>query len=262
MRLIRAEFQNFRLLRHLMLDFSTDATRKLTVIRAENETGKTTILNGLQWALYGDDALPGKGHDFRLHPIDWSKSDNKGVSISVEVEFEIVSIRRSSRGLIEKKRRYRIIRSAYETLNGNTWKRAPSTVKLFHITNTGSVPIDPPEAEIKNILPPELREVFFTDGDRALSFIEATVSVTTKRDRVQNAIRSLLGLGVIENALTHVKKAAAEVNKAAKRIGSNEKLKQIATRLEQIENHTTDLEDKKEDASSQFAAFDEKLSDI
>ena len=60
MKLIRAEFENFRLLRQLNLDFSTDKIRKLTVIRAENESGKTTILNGLQWALYGDDALPEK----------------------------------------------------------------------------------------------------------------------------------------------------------------------------------------------------------
>ena len=50
MKLIRAEFENFRLLRDLKLSFSTDGKRNLTVIRAENETGKTTILNGLQWA--------------------------------------------------------------------------------------------------------------------------------------------------------------------------------------------------------------------
>ena len=68
MKLIRAEFKNFRLLRALDLEFSTDSTKKLTVIRAENETGKTTILNGLQWALYGDDGLPGKGRGLSLTP--------------------------------------------------------------------------------------------------------------------------------------------------------------------------------------------------
>ena len=118
MKLIRAEFENFRLLRHLDLDFSTDSTKKLTVIRAENETGKTTILNGLQWALYGDDALPGRGRDYRLHPIDWEVSDGEQVPISVQVDFEITKLRRSPRGLIETKEQYRIIRSAYETLNG------------------------------------------------------------------------------------------------------------------------------------------------
>ena len=61
MKLLRAEFENFRLLRNLALDFSTDDAKNLTVIRAENESGKTTILTALQWALYGDDALPSKG---------------------------------------------------------------------------------------------------------------------------------------------------------------------------------------------------------
>lgn len=260
MKLIRAEFENFRLLRHLKLDFSTDTTRKLTVIRAENETGKTTILNGLQWALYGDDALPDKGRDYRLHPIDWDASDGRRVPISVQVEFETTALRRSARGLIETRRQYRIIRSAFETLNGAKWERTPSTVRLFHLAETGSVPIDPPEAVIEEELPPELRDVFFTDGDRALSFIEATVSASTKRERVQKAIRSLLGLGVIEDALKHVKKAAAEVNKAAKGIGSDTKLTQLATKLEQIDKDSTDLEERIEDAKAQFAAFDEKLA--
>lgn len=262
MKLIRAEFENFRLLRYLKLDFSTDISRRLTVIRAENETGKTTILNGLQWALYGDDALPGEGQDYRLHPIDWDPSEGKRVPISVQVEFETIAVRRSPKGLIETKRQYRIIRSAHETLNGAHWDRTPSTVKLFQMTETGSDPIDPPEAMIHDELPPELREVFFTDGDRALSFIEATVSASTKRERVQKAIRSLLGLGVIEDALKHVKRAASEVNKAAKAAGAGTKLTQIATILEQIDKDAADLDDKIVDARSQFAAFDEKFSDI
>ena len=261
MKLIRAEFENFRLLRHLLLDFATDDEKKLTVIRAENETGKTTILTALQWALYGDDALPGKGQDYRLHPIDWDASDGKRVGISVQVEFETTGLRRSPKGLLETKRQYRIIRSTYETLNGAKWDRAPSTVKLFRLTDTGSEPIDPPEAVINEELPPELREVFFTDGDRALSFIEAT-SANIKRERVQKAIRSLLGLGVIEDALKHVKKAASEVNKAAKGIGADKELTDISSRLEQIDKDWGEIEAKIDDAKSQFSAFDEKFNDI
>ena len=75
----------------------------------------------------------------------------------------------------------------------------------------------PRKALINEELPPELRDVFFTDGDRALSFIEADVTRSTKRERVQRAIRSLLGLGVIDDAIKHVRKSAAEVNKKAKR---------------------------------------------
>ena len=261
MKIIRAEFENFRLLRNLKLDFSTDIAKKLTVIRAENETGKTTILNGLQWALYGDKALPGKRQDYRLHPIDWDESDSNRILISVQVEFETTKFG-GPRGLRETRQRYLIIRSTSETLNGDKWDPSPETVKLFELTDTGHEPIDSPESTINDELPPELREVFFTDGDRALSFIEADVKVSTKRERVKNAIRSLLGLGVIEGALGHVKKAASEFNKAAKNVGTDKEIFQIATRLEQIDEESVVLEKKIEDAKAQFSAFDEKHVDI
>ena len=260
MKLIRAKFENFRLLRSLELDFSTDKNQRLTVIRAENESGKTTILNGLQWALYGDDALPGKGQGYRLHPIDWDVSDGKPVPVSAQVEFETTSLwRTKKREMIESRRKYRIIRSTSETVDGD---RSPSTVRLFRLENTGSVEMDLPDAFIKEALPLELREIFFTDGDRVLSFVEATVAPSTKRKHVEKAILSLLSLGVIKDALKRVKKAESEVNKAVKGMGSSDKLREIAIKLERVEESLSTLEEKIVDSREQFAAFDEKLAEI
>ena len=261
MKLLRAEFENFRLLRDLELRFSVDPERNLTEIRAANETGKTTILSALQWAIYGDSALPGKGDDFRLHPIDWEVSDGKRVPITATVEFEVTTHRRGPSGLRETRRKYRIVRSAFEEVEGTTSHRSPSTVKLFALNDTGASPIDSPESLINDELPPELREVFFTDGDRALSFIEADVALSTKRDRVQRAIRSLLGLGVIEDAVKHVQKSAAEVNKQAKRIGGGGQLNTIASRLVKIDESYSELESDLEDAKEQFSNFDEKVNE-
>ena len=183
MKLLRAEFQNFRLLRDLELDFSSDLDRKLTVIRAANESGKTTILHGLQWALYGDAALPGKGEGFRLHPIDWGASEGSPVPITAIVEFELTEPQRVDGELCS---RFRLRRSAFEDVDSQS-RRSVSTIKLFALKSSGAILYDAPEALINNELPPELREVFFTDGDRALSFIEADVTLSTKRERVQRA---------------------------------------------------------------------------
>lgn len=261
MKLLRAEFENFRLLRDLELRFSSDPERKLTVIRAANESGKTTLLNALQWALYGDQALPGKGEDFRLHPIDWNASDGRRVPITATVEFEVTTFRRGPSGMRETRRQYRIVRSAFEEVDGKTSRRSQSTVKLFALTDTGASPIDAPEALINEELPPELRDVFFTDGDRALSFIEADVALSTKRERVQRAIRSLLGLSVIEEAVRHVRKASADVNKQAKQVGAGSELNKIASRIDAIDEDNTRLEADLEDAKQQFAAFDEKVEE-
>ena len=42
-----AKFQNFRSLRDVSLEFSLDGEKPLTIIRAENGTGKTTLLTAL-----------------------------------------------------------------------------------------------------------------------------------------------------------------------------------------------------------------------
>jgi DNA sulfur modification protein DndD len=262
MKLLRAEFENFRLLRGLELQFSTDVEHNLTVIRAANETGKTTILTALQWALYGDIALPEKGNRYRLHPIDWNAEKGRRVPVTVTVDFEVTNLRKSNRGMIETRQQYRIVRSAFEEISGTKWRRQLSTARLYRLTERGAEPIETPEALVNEYLPPELREVFFTDGDRALSFIEADVALLTKRQRVQNAIRSLLGLSIIEDAIRHVTKATAEANKKAKKLGATGNLNTIASQLQAIDDDIEKLQAEYEDAKEQFAAFDEKYNSI
>jgi DNA sulfur modification protein DndD len=261
MKLLRAEFHNFRLLRDLKLEFASDPEKHLTVIRAANESGKTTILHGLQWALYGDAALPGKGESFRLHPIDWDASQGKRIPITATVEFELTTHRRVAGEVRTTRRQFRLVRSVFEDVDSQA-RRSASTVKLFALHDTGASPIDTPEALINEELPPELREVFFTDGDRALSFIEADVALSTKRERVQRAIRSLLGLGVIEEALKHVRKAAGDVNRQAKQVGARGALNKTASRLEAIDDDIAKLEGDLDDAKQQFAAFDERVDEL
>jgi DNA sulfur modification protein DndD len=250
MKLIRAKFQNFRLLRDLSLDFSTSDGKNLTVIRASNESGKTTILNALQWALYGDDALPNKGRGHRLFPIDMNVPDGRAIPISVQVDFE---------EMMSGKNRYRLIRSVEETTEGH---RQNPKVELFEVRETGATPIHRPEARIARLLlPPNLREVFFTDGDRALNFIEAD-SPTNKRKQVQEAIQSLLGLDVIETALGHLEKTGAGLRKDSKNIGSNEELAKIVTELEEIDKKIERLESERDDAIQQLDAVNQSLVDI
>ena len=264
MKLLRAEFTNFRLLRDLILDFSTDAQRRLTVIRAENESGKTTILNGLQWALYGDKSLPGGSRqNYRLHPIDWDSTEGERVQIAVEIDYEVTTTRHSkNHGTIETRQVYRVVQSTYERVRGEVWEPGPTSVQLFEITDAGAEGIEPPEALLREHLPNELREVFFTDGDRALSFIEADVSLSTKQARVRNAIQSLLGLEVIQEARDRVKKTASDVNRQAKAISTHGELTKTLDRLATLEIEASELRVAIIDAEEQFANLDERYAEM
>lgn len=260
MKLTKARFENFRILRNLELDFISD---RLTVIRAENESGKTTILNALQWGLYGDSSLPDDGINYRLSPIDSDVSNGGLIAVSVQIDFEKTTFRKSRSGdLIETEGNYRIIRTAHEIVVGTDHRRNLSTVRLYRITDKGSEPIDPPEAWINKELPSELREIFFTDGDRALSFIEVNGDAKTKRERVQEAIQSLLGLEIIEKAVDHLRKTNTEFNKEVKSIVSNEELEEISDKLEKIDMDLAKLKESKDDAKHQFDRFAESLNQL
>ncbi|MBB4837014.1 DNA sulfur modification protein DndD [Sphingomonas kyeonggiensis] len=253
MKLLRAKFENFRLLRDLEIEFSTDPVRNLTVIRAENETGKTTMLTALQWALYGDEALPGDPKTYRLHPID---SGVGTVRTVVEVDFETVPALRSSR-VVSTLKRYRVVRTVTETVNASGWRRGEPTLRLYDLTAKGSDPQEYGENRVRTELPPELREVFFTDGDRALSFIDAD-SVTVKRQRVENAIKALLGLSIVESAQRHVKQAAADVNKRVRESDASGRAREASARIEALDAELATLEPKQAEAIANRARSEEQ----
>lgn len=234
MKLLRARIENFRLLKDLELEFATDRNRNLTVIRAANESGKTTLLTALQWGLFGEEALPDRGRNFRLSPLDVSSGEKTSVNVIVEIDYEI-----PTRAGVRK---YRLIRFVMETVRGGQWERSSASVNLLHLTSQGADRVDNPEGQIRPHLPEDLREVFFTDGDRALSFIEGRKGEQMKR--VEGAIRSLLGLGVVEDALNHTRKVSAELNQKVRSTAVNRKgLQDISDRLNNLQEKYPQFEE-------------------
>ena len=260
MKITRARFKNFRLLRDVEIDFSTDPEKNLTVIRAENESGKTTLLMGLQWGLYGDDALPGHAKDYRLIPVNW-ETPGEQASIAVEIDLELDRSRRTRQGqTIHSTEVFRVTRTAYESSNGNEWKREFTTVTLHRQTDEGWVREDLPERILTEELSEELREVFFTDGDRALNFIEAP-DTSSKRRRVERAIKSLLGLDIIDAALSHVHTTSRKTNSEAKGIGANNSLDKVATDLENAETNILKHDDIISQAADDLSNIEIKLNE-
>ena len=224
MKILRVHVENFRLLRDVTLEFATGAKQNITVIRAANESGKTTLLTALQWALFGDDALPDSGTKYRLSPIDISTEPPIPIPVSVEVDYEIPT--RAGRT-----QRYRVIRSASEVSKPDgAFHRGRTKVNLFNLTRTGAASLSNPDAHIRPHLPHDLREVFFTDGDRALSFIEGSRADQMKR--VEGAIRSLLGLVTVESARDHARQVGSSLNRRIRAdIGSRDELREVTERL-------------------------------
>ena len=187
------------------------------------------MLTALQWGLFGDGALPGGLSNYRLSSLDCSENGSENVDVSVETDF---TINQSGRD-----REYRLITHATERVEGASWNRDPARFSLYELTTKGAEEVTHPESHLRPHLPSELREVFFTDGDRALSFIEGTRSEQSKR--VEGAIRSLLGLEIMESAIKHISQVRRNLN-------------------QQIASDSADIEEV-ETLSKRIASFEEKI---
>lgn len=193
MHLARAYIENFKLLEDIKLEFSTDAAKPLTVIRAENGSGKTSLLYALLWAFYGMAGLPELARGLRL--TSSAKPAGIPVDVSVTVEFEHTD----DNGEVT---RYRLVRSVVETpgTGDKVDRRREGPPRLLRITKAGEEDIQGAEALIAKLIPPHLRDVFFTNGDDVQTFISGRVSSQQRQDKVHKSIKLLLGLDAMRCA--------------------------------------------------------------
>ena len=241
-KLVQAKIQNFRQLRTIDLSFARDPESPLTVIRAENGTGKTTLLTALTWGLFGDDALPGKRAAYRIHPLDWDvEKDGKVCAIEVAIRFATID---DETGM---ERTYELVRVTRERpADSGTFEVDGSELMLFEQKPSGDQPVPNPNAFIANrVLPKSLKDVFFIDGDRALAFIEATDERSAKRERVERAVRQLLGLDILEEAERHVDAARREAVSAVRKDAAGTDVEELATQEARLNERLQKMEDSK-----------------
>jgi DNA sulfur modification protein DndD len=223
MRLIRASVSNFKLLRDVKIDFSVDRQRPLTVIRAENGSGKTSLLYALGWALYGDRGLPEDARHRRL--ISTAVPVGAQVQVSASVEFE----RDADDGSVE---RYRLTRTVLETSRpDDTAERGPVTTKLLRLSQRGDEEYD--VRLVERLLPPRLQHIFFTNGEEVETFIKGA-DATGRQRHVQDATRALLGLDEIEGISDDLRSLNKSLRQQAAGEGGQDH-KQAAAALEVAE---------------------------
>ena len=252
-KLIQAEVGNFRQLRDVDISFAREPESPLTVIRAENGTGKTTLLTALTWGLFGDDALPGRRSRYRLHPLDWNvQSDGKICAIEVAIRFATID---DETGM---ERTYDLVRTTKERpTDAGAFDVDGSDLMLFEQKSTGDEPVPNPNAFIANrVLPKSLKDVFFIDGDRALAFIEATDERSAKRDRVERAVRQLLGLDILEEAERHVDVARRQAVAAVRRDAAGTNVEHLATQEAELNEDLQRLDREKEQIDDDRQATD------
>lgn len=183
------KMQNFRQFKGTTaVDFSCDPNQNVTIILGDNTFGKTTLLQAFNWCFY-ETVMFDNNPDFLLN-LEVANGMTNGDSETVSVE--ICVIHNSIEYVISRSQQYLC---ANNKVTGTKKCQAKVSYKQPD-GQTESVRALETQNVIENILPKDLSTYFFFDTERVRS-------ISTRKD-VSDAVKGLLGLSIMDNAIKHI----------------------------------------------------------
>lgn len=224
MKITKIKLNNFRqFFGSQVLDLSTDAERNVTLIRADNGVGKTTLLNAIYWCFYEETTKNFEGKD-KIINFEAAKEHATAAEVEVTIEhdskiYRIQRIFRSSKNRSEKQ-----------------------SFNVFEIDKGLNRAIPNPVAFINSVIPKDMAPYFFFDGEHAEKF-----SSEDHSENVGDAIRNILGCNLLDNAVADLRWSSSKLGRIIAEIPGQEVLGTIEDRLEKLNEEITSLQRQKRD---------------
>ena len=202
------EFNNFRPYKNSVLEFSQDPKRTITVVEGRNAAGKTSIIHGIEWCLYGEEKIDAVSKGKPRCNINALNQLKVGESITTSVKITL-SDNSGPKYQIERvltgKKNFDSKDKHFETIAGGTVPNgfAWSTAQNFgEKTKSGgwdiTEDVDLFRSRLYRIFPKGIFEFIVFDGERLDSFFK--YDSTTK---IKTGIEKVSGLPILESAILH-----------------------------------------------------------
>lgn len=216
---------------------STDPERNVTLIRAENGVGKTSLLAAINWCFFG--ILPAESEfENPAKLVNEFAMQRDGVNrTTVQIDFQ------------HEGKHYRAARSydqRTETAGG---------LKLSGLVDGGEVPSSKaqPDRFINSVIPREMAPHFFFYGEATSRYTGATGA-----KKFGAAVKGILGSTVARMALEDLKKVMQDYNKQAADNTSHE-AQQAERDIERAENDLADAHGRVQKFDAEIEAAESRV---
>ncbi len=244
--------ENFRQFRGTTkVSFSCDPERNVTIILGDNTFGKTTLLQAFNWCFYGKVNFDQRPDMLLNYEIAGEMRNNDQET----VEVEITVLHDGIEYVITRTQRY-------FCANGNVKGESNSRVKVSYRQEDGQTE-SVKEAQvgnvINNILPEDLSTYFFFDTERVNS-------ISTRKD-VAEAVKGLLGLSIMDNAIKHLGDKSKKTTVIGKLYGSMDldgdaKAQEALNRIQTAEAKREAIAEQLQDCDSQINQYDARKEQL
>lgn len=220
------------------LAFPQDEQRNVMIVFGDNMRGKTSILNAMRWAFYGE-AL---GRHSR--PIPLQEIVNKDAALVDDWRVE-VHVKFDANGHAYDLRRVAERRNMVAKPS-----RPEDFIRSIHLTRDGSaVSGDQVEAEIGLIAPKQISRFFLFDGELLQEYETLLIEDSQQGQQIKEAIEQVLGVPALTNGRVDIQTILKQAQKR-----QNSDLKQIAGLEKQAERHA--------ELTGKIDAIDRDLEDL
>ena len=178
--------KNYRTYKNPDPIYFADGKKNVTIIKGNNEVGKTTIMNAITWCLYGRELYKQKGHE----PI-FSKTSARELSVGDEDKVEVKLIMEDEKG-----KEVKFVREL--TFYKNDLGKCVEDVTDSKIL-IDDIPVSYPKSYISKHLPIDVRKYFLFDGEQLESYFDED------NIKIKNSVYHLSHLNVLEKVKKHLK---------------------------------------------------------
>ena len=179
------------------VEFSVDPEKNVTVILGNNTFGKTTLLQAFNWCFYEKVLFSDNASDL----LNYEVASKMYPDQEEKVKVEIVLLHDGREYTIT---RTQIVTKKYSGYHARTYARVAYSFKNEQGKTVPKIEENPNEIKklVNTILPEDLSKYFFFDTERVNS-------ISSKRD-VADAVKGLLGLAALDNAIKHIGSKASK----------------------------------------------------
>jgi DNA sulfur modification protein DndD len=240
--------RNFRQFRSESLEFPVDNDQNVTVIHGQNGSGKTTIKNAFLFALYGQSG-------FTLRP---DKLANQGAMAEAEsggtVDIEVILEFEHEETFYQVTRTMQYQKQSEDDYLGEV---VDEELELTYEDDNGKRGSrQNPQTSVEQILPERLSDLFFFDGEYITQLSEGR-----SQREIQNAIENVMGLTILERAISHLDEAERSFSKDVQGKASK-KLRSLINDRNQLRDDIEDKEQLIETKRDSRKRLDEEISEI
>jgi len=224
--------KNWKCYQNEEIEFNLDTQQHIWIVFGQNGFGKTSILEAIQWCLYGGDELKSSALLDSFNRIVLKKDPN--LELSVQLKFD-------RNGDI-----YDISRTAKRVVRGIT---ASAQTNEAIVQQNG---INQPYSRecIEELLPRACKDFFFFDGVEIKRYAQRLHTKETL-----DAIERILGIPELRNLREDSGRALQSIEKKLKDAASiNESLNQVTSKLEEVQEKIEIKKEQLQKAKEEYQA--------